>query len=325
MTILVTGAAGFIGFHVASRLAGEGERVIAVDSLTPYYDVSLKQARLAALEQAGDVDFRRLDIADHEAFRALAMETRPERIIHLAAQAGVRYSLENPFAYAHSNLTGHLSVLEAARALGDRLAHLVYASSSSVYGEREGAFREEDAGEPVSLYAATKRSDEAMSAAYAHLYGLPATGLRFFTVYGPWGRPDMAYWKFADAMLDGRPIELFNHGRNARDFTYIDDVVEPVARVARDAPARGRHALYNIGGAQPVTTLALVEALEAVLGVSARREMLPPQPGDVSHTCADVTRLEADYGLSPDTPLSEGLQRFADWFLGWRESRLKAG
>jgi len=325
MTVLVTGAAGFIGFHVAARLARDGERVVGVDSLTAYYDVGLKRARLAELAGFSNFAFERLDIADAAGLKALVERERPDRIIHLAAQAGVRYSLENPFAYAHSNLTGHLSVLEAARALGGDLRHLVYASSSSVYGERGGAFKEADAGDPVSLYAATKRADEAMSAAYAHLYDLPATGLRFFTVYGPWGRPDMAYWKFADAMLDGETIPLFNHGRNERDFTFIDDVVEPVVRVARDDPARGRHRLYNIGGSRPVTTIALVEALERVLGVPARTEMLPAQPGDVTHTCADVTRLSADYGCAPDTPLEDGVAAFADWFLNWRATQRRAG
>jgi len=325
MTILVTGAAGFIGFHAAARLARAGERVVGVDSLTEYYDVGLKQARLAELAALPGFSFERLDIADAPALRALVEREQPSRIIHLAAQAGVRYSIENPFAYAHSNLTGHLSVLEAARALGDGLHHLVYASSSSVYGERGGVFREEDAGDPVSLYAATKRADEAMSAAYAHLYGIPATGLRFFTVYGPWGRPDMAYWRFADAMLDGRTIPLFNHGRNERDFTYIDDVAEPVVKVALDTPERGRSRIYNIGGSRPVTTIALVEALERVLGVSARTEMLPPQPGDVTHTCADVTRLQADYGCAPDTTLEDGVARFASWFRDWRALHRQAG
>ena len=320
MTILVTGAAGFIGFHATKALLERGERVIGVDSLSPYYDVGLKRARLARLDSSDGFSFAHLDLADHEAATAFMIEAAPERILHLAAQAGVRYSLEAPFAYTRANVTGHLAVLEAARALGDRLAHLVYASSSSVYGERDGAFREADAADaPVSLYAATKRADELMSAAYAHLYGLPQTGLRFFTVYGPWGRPDMAYWLFADAMLKGETIRLFNHGRNERDFTYIDDVIEPLLRVLDDAPGP-RNAVYNIGGSRPVETRALVAALEAELGVAAQVELVGPQPGDVTHTCADVSKLKADYGVAPETPLETGVARFARWFRDYRET-----
>ncbi|PWE18738.1 protein CapI [Marinicauda salina] len=319
MTILVTGAAGFIGYHASKALLERGERVIGLDCLSPYYDVGLKRARLARLAARDGFSFEQIDLGDHEAATRFMIDAEPERILHLAAQAGVRYSLEAPFAYTRANVTGHLAVLEAARALGDRLAHLVYASSSSVYGERPGAFREADAADaPVSLYAATKRADELMSAAYTHLYGLPQTGLRFFTVYGPWGRPDMAYWLFADAMLEGETIRLFNHGRNERDFTYIDDVIAPLLRVLDDAPGP-RNEVYNIGGSNPVETRALVEALEAELGVDAKIETVGPQPGDVTHTCADVTKLKADYGAVPETPLAEGVARFAEWFREYRE------
>ena len=250
----------------------------------------------------------------------LCLAEKPSQILHLAAQAGVRYSLEKPFAYAQSNLVGFLSVLEAARALGDTLDHLVYASSSSVYGERSAVpFREEDAAEtPASLYAATKRSDELMTASYCSLFGIPATGLRFFTVYGPWGRPDMAYWLFADAMLEGRPIKVFNNGDMERDFTYIDDVVDPLCRILRDCPERGRHAVYNIGGSSPVRLMDMIETLETALGCTAEKQMLPMQPGDVTRTYADTTRLQADYGYSPQIPIEVGLKRFADWYRDWR-------
>lgn len=314
MTVLVTGAAGFIGFHAARRLLARGDRVVGIDCLTDYYDVGLKQARLRELSGHDGFEFIKLDLAAHEAFKTLVLDIRPRRILHLAAQAGVRYSLEAPFAYTHSNISGHLSVLEAARALGTDLEHLVYASSSSVYGERGGRFSEDDPlGEPVSLYAATKRADELMSSTYAHLYALPQTGLRFFTVYGPWGRPDMAYWTFAEAMLKNETIRLFNGGRNRRDFTYIDDVIEPLIKMLDDTPGP-RNAIYNIGGSNPVETIELVSALERTLGRSARTELVPPQPGDVSYTCADTAKLERDYGNVPGTPLETGISQFTDWF-----------
>lgn len=320
MTVLVTGAAGFIGFHAARRLLARGDRVVGIDSLTDYYDVGLKRARLRELASHDRFAFHELDLAGHEAVKALVLEVRPQRILHLAAQAGVRYSLEAPFAYTHSNISGHLSVLEAARALGPELEHLVYASSSSVYGERGGRFREDDPlGPPVSLYAATKQADELMSATYTHLFGLPQTGLRFFTVYGPWGRPDMAYWTFTEAMLKGETIRLFNGGRNRRDFTYIDDVIEPLVAILDDTPGP-RNAIYNIGGSSPVETLDLVSTLEAALGVTARTELAPPQPGDVSYTCADTTRLERDYGSVPGTRLDEGIARFAEWFSSYAQT-----
>jgi UDP-glucuronate 4-epimerase len=262
----------------------------------------------------------KLDLADNEAFLKLVADVRPDRILHLAAQAGVRYSLDNPFAYARSNLTGHLSVLEAARSLGDDLKHLVYASSSSVYGERSNVpFREEDAADtPASLYAATKRSDEMMSSSYASLYGIPATGMRFFTVYGPWGRPDMAYWSFAEALLEKRSINVFNNGNMERDFTYIDDIIDPLLRVLVDDPARGRHEVYNIGGSSPVRLMDMISALERAFGDTVEKIMLPMQPGDVTTTYADITKLKTDYGYEPTIRIDEGLQRFADWFATWR-------
>ena len=319
MTILVTGAAGFIGFHASRRLLARGERVIGVDCLTDYYDVRLKQARLAELSAFKDFSFHTLDIADADALRALTVKEAPNRILHLAAQAGVRYSLTAPFAYSRSNLSGHLSVLEAARALDDRLDHLVYASSSSVYGERGGRFSEDDPlGDPVSLYAATKRADELMSATYTHLYGLPQTGLRFFTVYGPFGRPDMAYWSFSEAMLTGGTIRLFSGGHNQRDFTFVGDVVPLVCRILDDTPPP-RNALYNIGGSHPVSTLDLVAALEQAFGIKAETEAVPAQPGDVSFTCADTSKLVRDYGEAPQTELAEGIAEFAPWFRAYRE------
>jgi len=318
MTALVTGAAGFIGFHTARALLERGVPVVGVDCLTDYYDVALKRARLAELESFDSFQFEALDLADADSFKALALKIRPERILHLAAQAGVRYSLKNPFAYTHANINGHLSVLEAARALGPALKHLVYASSSSVYGEREGAFKETDPVDaPVSLYAATKRADELMSATYTHLYGLPLTGLRFFTVYGPWGRPDMAYFSFAERMLAGEPIDLFNHGENRRDFTFIDDILPTLQAVLSDTPGAD-HRVFNIGGSSPVDTLTLVSALESALGVKATTRMVDAQPGDVSSTWADTSKLEAAYGAAPRTPLNEGVAAFADWFKVWK-------
>jgi len=320
MTILVTGAAGFIGSHACEWLLGRGEEIVGIDNLNDYYDPALKHARLERLNGRDGFRFEKLDLADSEVFLKLVADVRPDRILHLAAQAGVRYSLDNPFAYARSNLTGHLSVLEAARALGDHLKHLVYASSSSVYGERSNVpFREEDAADtPASLYAATKRSDEMMSSSYASLYGIPATGMRFFTVYGPWGRPDMAYWSFAEALLEKRSINVFNNGNMERDFTYIDDIIDPLLRVLVDDPARGRHEVYNIGGSSPVRLMDMIAALERAFGDTVEKIMLPMQPGDVTQTYADITKLRNDYGYEPTVRIDEGLQRFADWFATWR-------
>lgn len=325
MTILVTGAAGFVGSHTCKALLESGQDVVGLDNLNAYYDPALKQARLAELAGHERFSFHELDIAQSESVLDLVRSVRPDRILHLAAQAGVRYSIENPFAYAASNLTGHLTMLEAARTLGDHLRHFVYASSSSVYGERaQVPFREDDSTQsPASLYAATKLSDELMTASYSSLYEIPATGLRFFTVYGPWGRPDMAYWLFADAMMEGRPIKVFNNGNMERDFTYIDDIVSPLTRILDDSPARGRHEVYNIGGASPVRLMDMIQTLEAALGLTAEKIMLPMQPGDVTRTYADVSKLSRDYGYAPTIDIQTGLQRFADWFGAWRAQQIK--
>ena len=320
MTVLVTGAAGFVGFHAVNALLDQGEDVVGIDNLNAYYDPALKQARLEHLRARRGFNFEKMELADSEAVLAFVERVRPDRILHLGAQAGVRYSIDQPFAYANSNLHGHLSVLEAARHLGDELKHLVYASSSSVYGERSSVpFREDDVTmRPASLYAATKLADELMSSAYASLYGIAATGLRFFTVYGPWGRPDMAYWLFSDAMFEGRPIKVFNNGEMERDFTYIDDIIAPLLRILNDNPARGLHEVYNIGGSSPVKLLDMISALEGALGKRAEKIMLPMQAGDVTRTYADTGKLERHYGYQPSIRLDEGLARFADWYRDWR-------
>ena len=311
---LVTGAAGFIGFHVASRLLDEGEAVFGVDSLNDYYDVALKRARLAQLAGRGGFRFAEVDVADIDALRAAA-PPGVTQVIHLAAQAGVRYSLEAPFAYEHSNLKGHLAMLEYARGL-DGLRHFVYASSSSVYGDRsDGPFRESDRCDaPRSLYAATKRACELMSETYAHLHGLPQTGLRFFTVYGPWGRPDMAYFSFSQKIMAGQPIEVFGEGRMARDFTYIDDIVDGIIGALDNPPARQGHRVLNIGDSHPVGLMEMIETLEQALGRTAEKIMRPMQPGDVTATYADVSQLHAISGYKPKVMLAEGLARFAAWY-----------
>ena len=315
-TVLITGSAGFIGFHTAAQMSRDGWRVIGVDNFNDYYDPGLKRARVKALGET--VKMHEVDIADVDAFSSLVKNAAPDVIIHLAAQAGVRYSLKNPFAYAHSNLNGHLSVLEACRH-AQGLSHLIYASSSSVYGgNTKIPFSETDpiAG-PVSLYAATKRADELMSATYAHLYGIKQIGLRFFTVYGPWGRPDMAYWTFTDKILKDEPVPVYNNGDMRRDFTYVGDVTEAIGRMAAKAPdftSEDRpHRLYNIGNHTPVPLLDFIAALETALGKKAVLDMQPMQPGDVKETYADVTRLAADYGFNPSTPISDGLKHFVDW------------
>ncbi|MEM9169586.1 MAG: NAD-dependent epimerase/dehydratase family protein [Pseudomonadota bacterium] len=320
MRIVITGIAGFVGFHVAQALRAAGHAVSGVDNLNDYYDPALKRGRLAALQEVGGaLDFEPIDIADAPRFADFVTSRRPEVVIHLAAQAGVRYSLENPFAYAQSNLVGHLSVLEACRH-ADGLTHLIYASSSSVYGGNDIVpFSEEQRVDaPVSLYAATKRSGELMSAAYAKLYGLKQIGLRFFTVYGPWGRPDMAYWIFTEKILRGEPIRVFNHGDMRRDFTYVGDVVESIRRMAESAPVfddpSRPHKLYNIGNHTPEPLLAMIETLETLLGRTAEKRLEPMQPGDVQQTFADVDRLAADYGFNPSTPLRDGLATFVDWY-----------
>lgn len=315
--VIVTGAAGFIGMHVAERLLDRGETVVGVDVFNAYYDPRLKEARAARLEGRAGFRMVRADIAEHEAMRALVADSGADRVVHLAAQAGVRYSLENPFAYERSNLAGHLSILEACRHAG--VEHLVYASSSSVYGDRplEGqGFREDDPTvSPVSLYAATKRSCELLSQSYARLYGFPQSGLRFFTVYGPWGRPDMAYYSFTRRIVRGEPIEVYGEGRMARDFTYIDDIVDGVLGVLDHPPAQGAHEVYNVGDSQPVGLMEMIATLEAALGVQANKIMRPMQPGDVTATYADVSKLNALTGYRPRVALTEGLPRFVDW---WR-------
>jgi UDP-glucuronate 4-epimerase len=319
--VIVTGAAGFIGMHVAERLLDRGETVIGVDIFNDYYDPALKAARAARLDGRPGFTMVRMDIADNAAMLDLVRTTGAKRIVHLAAQAGVRYSIDNPFAYQRSNLAGHLSVLEAARHNG--VTHLVYASSSSVYGDRpqslgagEGAgFKETDPVDaPVSLYAATKRANELMSISYARLYGFPMSGLRFFTVYGPWGRPDMAYYSFTQKILKGQPIEVYGEGRMARDFTYIDDIVDGVVGALDHPPAQGGHEIYNIGDNDPVGLMDMITTLEAAIGREAVKIMRPMQPGDVTATYADISKLSALTGYRPKVKLEEGLGRFAAWY-----------
>lgn len=330
--VLVTGAAGFIGAEVALRLLARGEKVLGVDDLNAYYDPSLKQARLRRLEAmapSGAFRFQRLDVAEPAATAALFQAERPLRVVHLAAQAGVRYSIENPAVYIQSNLVGFGHILEGCRHHG--VEHLVYASSSSVYGgNRQMPFSEQHpVNHPVSLYAATKKANELMAHTYSHLYGLPATGLRFFTVYGPWGRPDMAPMLFAHAILAGEPIRVFNQGRMERDFTYIDDIAEGVIRcldkpatadpgfdplAPNPATAAVPHRLFNIGNSQPIALLRFIEVLEQALGREAIRDLQPMQPGDVPATAADTTALEAWTGFRPTTPIETGVARFAQWY-----------
>ncbi|MBN2970957.1 NAD-dependent epimerase/dehydratase family protein [Roseomonas aeriglobus] len=315
--ILVTGAAGFVGHAVSHRLLDRGEQVIGVDSFVPYYDPALKEARAATLVARDGFAMHRMDIADAPALATLVTGHGITRIVHLAAQAGVRYSLDNPFAYSHANLHGHLSVLEAARH-APGFAHLVYASSSSVYGDRpmDGqGFCETDAVDaPVSLYAATKRSCELMSASYAHLYAIPQTGLRFFTVYGPWGRPDMAYFGFTQKILAGQPIEVFGEGKMARDFTYIDDIVDGILGALDHPPEPKCPRILNIGDSHPVGLMEMIETLESALGATAHKIMRPMQKGDVTATYADVSALHALTGYRPRVMLAEGLGRFVDWY-----------
>lgn len=317
MAIIVTGAAGFIGHSVAHRLLDRGEDVVGIDNFNDYYDPSLKDARAATLNARRGFRMERMDIADADRMAALVRDNRVRRMIHLAAQAGVRYSLENPFAYERSNLAGHLSVLEACRHAPD-FEHLVYASSSSVYGDKpmggEGFTEDEPAASPVSLYAATKRSCELMSAAYANLYGFPQTGLRFFTVYGPWGRPDMAYFSFTRKILAGESIEVYGQGRMARDFTYIDDIVDGVLGALDNPPPVRSQRILNIGDSHPVGLMEMISTLEKALGRTAEKIMRPMQPGDVTATYADVSKLHALTGYRPKVMLEEGLQRFAVWY-----------
>jgi UDP-glucuronate 4-epimerase len=328
-SILVTGAAGFIGFHVAKRLLDRGETVIGLDSLNDYYDVRLKEARLAQLTPHERFRYVKLDLANRQGMRDLFTDEPIRRVVHLAAQAGVRYSLVNPYAYTESNIEGFLNILEGCRYAG--IEHLVYASSSSVYGgNTQMPFSIHDnVDHPVSLYAATKKANELMAHCYAHLYRIPCTGLRFFTVYGPWGRPDMALFIFTKAILEGTPIEVFNHGKMQRDFTYIDDIVEGIIRVldrpatpdpswsgaqpdpgTSSAPAR----IYNIGNHQPAQLMRFIEVLEQALGKKAEKKLMPLQPGDVPATYADIDDLSRDVGFTPATPIEEGIPRFVKWY-----------
>jgi len=315
---LGTGAAGFIGFHVVQRLAARGATVVGIDNLNDYYDPRLKRARLARLEALPGFGFERLDITDRAAIAELFARRRIGRVVHLAAQAGVRYSLSHPHAYVDANIVGTLNLLEAARA--HPVEHFVYASTSSVYGANtKMPFAVEDrVDHPISLYAATKRATEQMAWVYALQFGVPATGLRFFTVYGPWGRPDMAAFKFVRAMLAGEPIDVYNHGRMERDFTYVDDIAEGVVRVLERRPApEGEvpHRVYNIGSHNPVPLLRFIDVLARALGREPRMNMLPMQPGDVAATFADVGPLERDYGWRPTTTVEVGLPRFVAWYL----------
>ena len=329
MKILVTGCAGFIGMHVAQRLLGRGDEVVGIDNLNDYYDPSLKIARLAQLQAHSGFSFQHLDIADGQAVNGLFAAEHFARVAHLAAQAGVRYSLKNPQAYVNSNVTGFLNVLEACRHIG--CEHLVFASTSSVYGaNRKLPFSEHDnTDHPVSLYAATKKANELMAHSYSHLFGLPATGLRFFTVYGPWGRPDMSAALFTRAILEGRPIDVFNHGDMERDFTYIDDIVEGIVRILDiaakadpgadmtqpdPATSYAPYRLYNIGNNRPVKLTRFIEVLEAALGRKAKMNLLPMQPGDVPATYADVDDLGRVVGFRPSTPLEEGIARYVTWY-----------
>ena len=325
MTILVTGAAGFIGFHTCRALLDRGERVIGVDNLNDYYDVRLKEARLERLRASSGFSFSRLDISAERALAELAArEPAIDRIVHLAAQAGVRHSLTNPGAYVRDNIQGHYLLLELCRHL-EGLRHLVYASSSSVYGgNRKLPFAVGDrADEPVSLYAATKRADELISYAYSHLYRIPATGLRFFTVYGPWGRPDMAMYIFTKAILAGEPIRLFNYGNMRRDFSYIDDIVAGIlAALERPPPREGKtpHRLYNLGQHRAEELRRLVELLERATGRKAIVELAPMPPGDVPETFADIEASARDFGFAPRTPLDEGVPRFVEWYRSYHGS-----
>ncbi|NNC72004.1 MAG: SDR family NAD(P)-dependent oxidoreductase [Sphingomonadaceae bacterium] len=323
MTILVTGAAGFIGMHLCQRLMARGDAVIGIDNLNDYYDVDLKKNRLAEL--AGDLfTFEKVDFADHAALDAALADKDFDRIVHLGAQAGVRYSIENPRAYVEANLMGHLNLMEIAR--HRETAHMVYASSSSVYGGNDSfPFRVEDrVDRPVSLYAATKKADELMSESYAHLYRTPITGLRFFTVYGPWGRPDMAMWIFTKAILAGEPVPVFNHGDMRRDFTFIDDIVSGVVGTLDCPPADDGsekaggstkpHAIYNIGNNRSEQLGHMIDILEDAIGKKAIRDLQPMQPGDVRASAADISAIQRDIGFEPTTPIEEGIPQFVEWY-----------
>ncbi len=320
MSVLVTGAAGFIGYNVCRKLLARGEQVIGIDNLNSYYSVALKESRVADLKPHAGFTFLKQDFADLEGLRKAVGWAEIDRIVHLGAQPGVRYSIDHPMAYATANLTGHLAILELARGIKG-LKHMVYASSSSVYGgNTKLPFSETDAVDhPVSLYAATKRADELMSDTYAHLYGIPQTGLRFFTVYGPSGRPDMAVWLFTEALVADKPIRLFENGTLQRDFTYVDDIVAGVLAVLDGPPAGERpHRVYNIGNNRPEPVTRLVEIIEQAVGRKARIISEPMQPGDVPATYADIDAIRRDHGFEPTTPLEQGVPRFVEWYRGWR-------
>ncbi|HIH4337276.1 TPA: NAD-dependent epimerase [Klebsiella oxytoca] len=331
MKFLVTGAAGFIGFHACKRLLQAGHEVVGLDNMNDYYDVNLKQARLDLL-QSPLFSFHKIDLADREGIAQLFAHEKFNRVIHLAAQAGVRYSLENPFAYADSNLIGYLNILEGCR--HNHVEHLLYTSSSSVYGlNRKMPFSTDDSVDhPVSLYAATKKANELMAHTYSHLYGIPTTGLRFFTVYGPWGRPDMALFKFTKAMLEGKSIDVYNYGKMKRDFTYIDDIVEAIVRMqdiipqpnpewtvetGSPADSSAPYRVYNIGNSSPVELMDYITALEEALGMVAEKNMMPIQPGDVLETSADTKPLYDMVGFRPQTTVSQGVKNFVDWYKAY--------
>ncbi|WP_143869865.1 NAD-dependent epimerase [Catenovulum sediminis] len=332
MKYLVTGAAGFIGFFTSRRLLDAGHQVVGIDNMNDYYEVQLKRDRLKELEPFEHFNFLQLDLADREGMAELFKEHKFDIVIHLAAQAGVRYSLDNPFAYADSNMVGHLSVLEGCR--HNNVKHLVYASSSSVYGlNSKMPFSTEDSVDhPVSLYAATKKANELMSHTYSHLYDIPTSGLRFFTVYGPWGRPDMALFKFTKAILNGEPIDIYNDGNLARDFTYIDDIVEGILRVAKNIPTKNTewkaeegspkdssapYRVYNIGNGSPVQLMDFVKAIEDAIGIEAKKNFMPMQPGDVYKTWADTEDLEKVTGHKPQVTVSKGVQKFVNWYRNY--------
>ena len=330
MKVLVTGAAGFIGSFTAERLLERGDSVVGIDNLNDYYDPALKAARLQRLQRHDGFSFEKLDVADATPLAATFRRHEPRRVVHLAAQAGVRHSLDNPRAYVDANVTGFLNVLEAVREIGTE--HLVYASSSAVYGgNRKQPFGSEDnVDHPLSLYAASKKSNELMAHAYSHLFDIPATGLRFFTAYGPWGRPDMALFIFTRKILAGEPIDVFNHGHHRRDFTYIDDIVEGIVRVLDGPPtpvaaeeplapdnSTAPHRLYNIGSNKPIDLLRFIELIEENLNRRAEKNFLPLQPGDVPETCADITPLARDFGYRPSTPVATGVARFITWYLDY--------
>ncbi|MEY1422346.1 NAD-dependent epimerase [Morganella morganii] len=332
MKILVTGAAGFIGYHVSQRLLEQGHEVVGADNLNDYYDVNLKQARLDLLLLHPQFQFFKMDLSEKAAVSELFAEQKFERVIHLAAQPGVRYSIQNPMAYIDANILGHMNILEGCRY--HNVGHLIYSSSSSVYGlNRKQPFSvEDDVDHPVSLYAATKKANELMSHSYSHLYQLPTTGLRFFTVYGPWGRPDMALFKFVKAMLDGKPIDVYNHGNMVRDFTYVGDIAEAVVRLVDVIPAVNNdwtveeglksassapYKIYNVGNGQPTRLGDFIQAIETALDIKANKHYMDMQDGDVLSTCADSSELYKTIGFSPDTPVNYGVQQFVDWYMSF--------